>query len=138
VTGSRGIHVMVPLDRSARTVEVAAFADGVAQLLVQRHPDELTVEGRKESREGRLYVDVARNAWAQTSVAPYSVRPRRGAPVATPITWEELDDGPVRADQWSIRTIPDRLATRGDPWHGMWRHARSLVARRERLDSLLE
>jgi bifunctional non-homologous end joining protein LigD len=110
----------------------------VALLMVKRHPDELTVEGRKESRGRRLYVDVARNGWAQTSVAPYSVRPRRGAPVATPITWDELDEPQLRADRWSISTIPDRLATRGDPWRDMRRHARSLVARRERLDSLLD
>jgi bifunctional non-homologous end joining protein LigD len=138
LTGSRGIHVMVPLDRSADTDEVAAFADGVALLLARRHHDELTVEFRKSSRERRLFVDVARNAWAQTSVAPYSVRPRRGAPVATPITWDELDDPGLRADQWSIRTIPDRVATTGDPWGDMWRHARSLGSRRERLAILLE
>jgi bifunctional non-homologous end joining protein LigD len=138
LTGSRGLHVMVPLDRSADTLEVATFADGVARLLVRRHPNELTVEGRKDSREGRLYVDVARNAWAQTSVAPYSVRPRRGAPVATPITWDELDDRNLRANQWSIRTIPDRLTTRDDPWRKMWRHGRSLAGRRERLEALLD
>jgi bifunctional non-homologous end joining protein LigD len=137
LTGSRGIHVMVPLDRSADTDEVAAFADHVALLLVQRHPHELTVEGRKESRERRLYVDIARNGWAQTSVAPYSVRPLRGAPVATPITWEELDDPGLRADRWSISTVPDRLAARGDPWRDMWRHARSLAGRRDRLEALL-
>jgi bifunctional non-homologous end joining protein LigD len=138
LTGSRGIHVMVPLDGSADTGEVGAFAESVALLMVKRHPDELTVEGRKESRGRRLYVDVARNAWAQTSVAPYSVRPRRGAPVATPITWDELDEPQLRADRWSISTIPDRLATRGDPWGDMSRHARSLPARRKRLDSLLD
>ncbi len=137
LTGSRGVHVMVPLDRSAETDEVAAFADGVALLLVQRHPHELTIEGRKESRARRLYVDVARNGWAQTSVAPYSVRPLRGAPVATPITWEELDDPNLRANRWSMSTVPDRLVARGDPWRDMWRHARSLAARRDGLEALL-
>lgn len=137
LTGSRGIHVMVPLDRSADTDEVGAFADAVAMLLAVRHPDELTIETRKAGREGRLYVDVARNAWAQTSVAPYSVRPRRGAPVATPISWDELDDPGLRSDRWSTRTVPERLATHGDPWHDIGRHARSLVPRRERLEALL-
>jgi bifunctional non-homologous end joining protein LigD len=137
LTGSRGIHVMVPLDRSADTDEVSAFADGVALLLARRHPDDLTVEFRKSSRERRLFVDVARNAWAQTSVAPYSVRPRRGAPVATPISWDELDDPHLHADQWSMRAIPDRVATNGDPWRDMWRHARSLTTRRPQLDALL-
>jgi bifunctional non-homologous end joining protein LigD len=137
LTGSRGIHVMVPLDRSADTEEVAAFANGVALVLVARHPDELTVETRKASRDRRLYVDVARNAWAQTSVAPYSVRPRRGAPVATPITWQELDEPEQRGDRWSTRTVGDLLAARPDPWRDMSRHARSLGRRREQLDELV-
>jgi len=137
VTGSRGIHVVTPLDRSATTDVVAAFASGLARLLAARHPDELTVEGRKASRGPRLYVDVARNGWAQTAVAPYSVRPRRGAPVATPITWDELDDPGVRPDGWTIATVPDRVDAHGDPWAGMARHARSLGRRVARLDALL-
>src|SRR5262249_34520159 len=92
VTGSRGIHVVTPIDRGAPTEAAAPFAQHAARLLAHRHPDELTDEGRKAKRKGRLYVDVARNGWAQTAVAPYSVRPRPGAPVATPITWDELDD----------------------------------------------
>ena len=76
VTGSRGIHVVTPVDRGAPTEAAAAFAQRVARLLSLRHPDELTDEGRKAKRKGRLYVDVARNGWAQTAVTPYSVRPR--------------------------------------------------------------
>lgn len=137
VTGSRGVHVVVPLDRSAGTEAAAAFASGIARVLAARHPGELTVEPRKADREERLYVDVARNGWAQTVVAPYSVRPRRGAPVATPITWDELDDPGVRPDGWTLATVPDRIAAHGDPWAGMARHARALRPRAGRLDSLL-
>jgi bifunctional non-homologous end joining protein LigD len=138
VTGSRGIHVVVPLDRTADTDAVARFAADVAAVLVARHPGELTVEGRKVSRGRRLYVDIARNGWAQTSVSPYSVRPRRGAPVATPVTWDELDDPHLRPDGWSIATVAERVAQLGDPWRAMARHARSLISRRDRLDALLE
>lgn len=137
VTGSRGIHVVVPLDRSAITDAVGAFAAGIARVLVARHPDELTVEPRKVDRGSRLYVDVARNGWAQTAVAPYSVRPRAGAPVATPITWEELEDDALRPDGWSVRTVPDRLSERGDPWAAMARHGRSLASRSRQLQQLL-
>ncbi|HKY67465.1 MAG TPA: non-homologous end-joining DNA ligase, partial [Acidimicrobiales bacterium] len=133
VTGSRGIHVVAPLDRSSTTDAVAAFAMGVAHLLAARHPDDLTVEGRKAKRAQRLYVDVARNGWAQTVVAPYSVRPRPGAPVAMPITWDELDDSDLRPDGWTIATAPDRLAEAGDAWAGIARHGRALGSRAGRL-----
>lgn len=138
VTGSRGIHVVAPLDRSTRIDEVAAFADDVARLLAARHPDELTVESRKAARGDRLYVDTARNGWAQTVVSPYSVRPRATAPVAMPITWDELDDPKLRPDGWTIASAPTRLADRGDAWRGMGRRGRSLARRRDRLSDLLE
>lgn len=137
VTGSRGLHVVVPLDRSATTDEVRAFADDLARVLAGRHPDELTFAFSKEDRGQRLYLDTARNGWAQTTVAPYSVRPRAGAPVAVPITWDELDDPALRPDGWTIRTVPERLATVGDPWVGMGRRGRALGPRRKALDQLL-
>ena len=138
ITGSRGVHVVAPLDRSADTEVVGRFATGVAGLLAARHPAELTDEFRKPARKNRLYVDTARNGWAQTAVAPYSVRPRPGGPVATPITWDELDDPDLRPDGWTLRTLPDRIREHGDPWSGMARRARSLNSRRARLDQLLE
>ena len=137
VSGSRGIHVVTPLDRSSGTDAVAAFAGGVAHLLAGRHPDDLTVEGRKAARRGRLYVDVARNGWAQTVVAPYSVRPRPGAPVAMPIEWDELDDPGLRSDGWTVATAPGRVADVGDPWAGIARRARALGSRVGKLDALL-
>lgn len=137
VTGSRGLHVVAPLDRSAATEEVRAFADDLARVLARRHPDELTCEFSKEDRADRLYLDVARNGWAQTTVAPYSVRPRSGAPVAVPITWDELDDPGLRPDGWTIATVPDRLADTGDLWAGMARRGRALGSRRLALDHLL-
>jgi bifunctional non-homologous end joining protein LigD len=138
VTGSRGLHVVVPLDRSADTAVVDAFAADVARVLAARHPDELTAEFSKAARKGRLYLDTARNGWAQTAIAPYSVRPRRGAPVATPITWDELDDRATRPDGWTMHTVPDRLASVGDPWAGMGKNARALLPRRRAaLDALL-
>jgi bifunctional non-homologous end joining protein LigD len=135
-TGSRGVHVVAPLDRSADTEMVQQFAFDLAGLLEARHPDELTAEHRKAERRGRLYVDVARSGWAQTVVAPYSVRPRAGAPVATPITWEELDDPALRPDQWTIANLPARLDAGGDPWKDMARRARSVTSRRAKLDKL--
>jgi bifunctional non-homologous end joining protein LigD len=137
VTGSRGLHVVTPLDRAASTEDVGSFADGLAIVLAARHPDELTHQFSKASRGDRLYLDTARNGYAQTAVAPYSVRPRNGAPVATPVEWDELDDPDLRADRWTIATLPDRLAARTDPWADMARHARSLPSRKEKLARLV-
>jgi bifunctional non-homologous end joining protein LigD len=137
VTGSRGIHVVTPLDRAASTEEVGAFADGLAIVLAARHPDELTHQFSKAARGDRLYLDTARNGYAQTAVAPYSVRPRPGAPVATPLEWDELDAPDLRADGWTIATLPARLAERDDPWANMARRARSLPSRKDKLARLV-
>ena len=94
------------------------------------------MEARKDKRGARVYLDVMRNAYAQTAVAPYSVRARAGAPVATPLEWDELDTRGLRADRFSIRDLPKRLAGQRDPWADMSRHALSLTGPRRRLAKL--
>lgn len=134
-TGSRGVHVVVPLDRSSDFDAVRAFAHDVAHLLTRRH-DGLTVEHRKDRRGSRIFVDYLRNAYAQTAVASYAVRALPGAPVAAPLDWDELGDaGPQSC---TISNIHRRLGARDDPWKDMRRHARSLKGRKEKLDKLLE
>ncbi|MEU2208364.1 non-homologous end-joining DNA ligase [Streptomyces hygroscopicus] len=135
-TGSRGLHVIVPLDRRADFDTVRSFAHEAAGLLAARHPDRLTTEPRKASRRGRLYLDVQRNGYAQTAVTPYAVRARPGAPVATPIDARELDDPELRSDRWTLRTVGERLAD--DPWARTDTRGRSLRAPRERLRRLAE
>lgn len=136
-TGSRGLHVIAPLDGKADYDEVRDFAHRAAELLAARHPDRLTTEQRKADRPaegggGRIYLDVQRNAYAQTAVAPYSVRAKPGAPVATPIAREELEDPELSATRWTLRTIGERLAEQ-DPWSGdQWR-GRSVSAAASRL-----
>jgi bifunctional non-homologous end joining protein LigD len=137
VTGSKGVHVWVPLRRRASFEDVRAFAGEVATLLAARHPDELTTEFRKAKRGGRILVDIARNNYAQTAVPPYAVRPRPGAPVATPIEWEELSDSKLRPDRWTVRTVLRRLESKGDPWSDIGGHARGISAPAKRLRSLV-
>jgi bifunctional non-homologous end joining protein LigD len=137
VTGSKGIHVWVPLRRRAPVDEVRAFARDAARLLAARHPDELTIEFRKAKRHGRILVDVARNGYAQTAVPPYAVRARQGAPVATPIDWAELSDSKLRPDRWTLRNVLRRLAAKGDPWAEVHSHARGLSRARTRLEAML-
>ncbi len=135
-TGSKGVHVVVPLDRSADFDAVRAFARDLMGVLAARQPDALTTEVRKNKRRGRVFLDVARNAYAQTAVAPYAVRPLPGAPVATPIEWSELSR--VDARSFTAEKVRRRLAQREDPWKGMARRAHGLGPARRRLDRLRE
>ncbi|MGA8114822.1 MAG: non-homologous end-joining DNA ligase [Actinocatenispora sp.] len=135
-TGSRGLHVVVPLSGGDDVDDVRAVARQLADTLTDRYPDELTTEVRKQSRRGRLFVDTLRNAYAQHAVAPYSPRPKPGAPVATPLHWDELDDRRLDARRYTVRTIGDRLSTVDNPWRDMNRHARSLSSIRRRLATL--
>jgi bifunctional non-homologous end joining protein LigD len=134
-TGGKGIHVTVPLDRRADFDTVRGFARDVAAALAARQPDRLTTEQRKQRREGRLYLDVMRNAYAQTAVPPYAVRARPGAPVATPLDWSEVEDRSLRPSAFTIRSVPARLEE-ADPWKDLRRRGRSLSRARRRLDAL--
>jgi bifunctional non-homologous end joining protein LigD len=124
-TGSRGLHVVTPIRRGRDYEDVHGFARGVARVLADQDPRRLTTEIRKAKRGERIFVDVGRNAYAQHAVAPYSVRPRPSAPVATPIRWDELADRRLRPDGWAIPTIGARL-DEGDPWSGFRAAARTL------------
>ena len=137
VTGSRGIHVVTPLRRESEFDAVHAFAREVGEVMVRAAPDALTLEFRREKRGERIFVDVGRNAYGQHAVAPYAVRPRPSAPVATPLRWEELDDPRLAPDGWTVPTLGPRLAEVGDPWRGIARHARALGPARRALARLL-
>ncbi len=133
-TGSRGLHVVVPLDRRADFDEVRDLARRIADLLASRAPDALTTAPRKEARGGRLYLDVQRNAYAQTAVAPYAVRARPGAPVAAPLSWSEAEDRRTHARSFTIASMPDRIAD--DPWRNTFSRPRSARAASRRLVAL--
>ncbi|AVV45500.1 non-homologous end-joining DNA ligase [Streptomyces sp. ID05-04B] len=131
-TGSRGLHVVVPVDGQDDFDAVRGFARDVAELLAAGHPDRLTTAARKKDRGDRLYLDVQRNGYAQTAVAPYTVRALPGAPVAMPISWEQLGDpGPRR---WTIADAVEQARTR--PWSGTSGRGRALGPARRRLDAL--
>ena len=113
-TGSRGFHVVAPLDGRAGFDETRAFARSVAERVIDRDPERFTIEQRKENRRGRVYLDLGRNAYAQTAVAPYAVRALAEAPVATPLEWGELARAHPR--RFTIHNIFRRMARRRDPW----------------------
>lgn len=115
-SGSRGLHVVVPLVPAADTDTVKVFSIAVAEALANRYPDDFTTEGRIANRHGRLYLDIGRNGYAQTMAAPYAVRARPGAPVSVPLDWSELDG--FQPGGHTVRDIADRLDA-PDPWAGM-------------------
>jgi bifunctional non-homologous end joining protein LigD len=137
-TGGRGLHVHVPLNAADDFDTVRRFARQASDVLATREPDILTTEQRKESRGDRVYSDVMRNAYAQTAVAPYSVRARPGANVATPLEWAELEDPSLTPHRFTIRTMADRLDRLGsaDPWAGMARRRYSVARAAQRLTKL--
>ena len=115
-TGSRGIHVYVPIVRGPTQKEVWDFAKRFAQSLEALHPALLTAEYRISRRPpGRVLVDYNQNAWGRTLASVYSVRPTPKATVSTPVTWAEVENG-VRIEDFHLRNVPDRIARRGDLW----------------------
>ena len=135
-TGSRGLHVMAPLNREAGFDTVREFATAMAGHLADRYPDDLTTEQRKASRKGRVYLDVMRNAYGQTTVVPYTVRARPAAPVATPLSWDELDRGDLVSQTYTLENIGRRLGQIDDPWSQVPREGRGLEDARDALARL--
>jgi bifunctional non-homologous end joining protein LigD len=135
-TGGKGLHVHVPLRSDEGFDPVRDFARAVAELMIRDAPDRFTLQQRVDQRGNRIYLDVQRNGYAQMAVAPYSVRARRAAPVATPLQWAEVEDAGLNPRRFTMRTMGDRLATTQDPWTGMSRHRRGLAAAQRRLKSL--
>jgi bifunctional non-homologous end joining protein LigD len=117
-TGSKGLHVTVPIERTVDFEGSLSFSKMVAEHLASRHDDRLTVEQRKAKRGDRVYIDTYRNSYAQTTVTPYSVRAIEGAPVATPLEWKELDRD-IGPRKYHIKNILRRLGHKNDPWNGI-------------------
>jgi len=138
-TGGKGLHVHVPLNPADDFDTVREFAHQVADVLASRNPDLLTTEQRKDKRGPRIYADIMRNAYAQLAVAAYSVRARPGAPVATPLSWDEVEDKNLSPHQFTLRTLPDRTRGNGPaagPWAGMARRRTGLARARAALRRL--
>ena len=125
-SGSKGFHIVVPLDGDAGMGQVAGFAHAVGGLLVTRDPDHLTQEFSKVDRGGRILVDTGRNGYSATFAAAYAVRARPGAPVSAPCTWAEIERGADDPTTITLRNMAARMAEAGDLWADMGTQARSL------------
>ncbi len=115
-TGGKGLHVVLPLVRKHTWQEVKHFTKTVAEAMVALQPERYVANMSKAARQGKIFIDYLRNERGATAVAPYSTRARKGAPVSTPIDWEELADL-SRADVFNVRSVLTRLRKlRRDPW----------------------
>jgi len=120
-SGSKGFHIVVPLDGKSR------FANQVGRVFVSLAPDHLTQEFSKADRKGRIYIDTGRNGYSATFAAAYTVRAKRGAPVSAPCTWQEIEKGTVNPGTFTLTNMPARIKKAGDLWADMLRKKRSLT-----------
>jgi bifunctional non-homologous end joining protein LigD len=125
-TGSRGMHVYVPLKRVHSFDYVADFAYAIAKKMIEESPQQFTLEVRKAKRAGKIFIDTLRNRYSATSVMPYAVRPREKAPVAAPLFWDEVKSAQLTSQKFTIKNIISRVKTDGDPWADVDEHAVSL------------
>jgi bifunctional non-homologous end joining protein LigD len=124
-TGGKGLHVVVPLRRRSSWDDVKRFTQGVAGHMARTMPTRFTDKMAKPRRKGKIFVDYLRNARGATAVAPYSLRARPGAPIATPLHWDELTRG-LDPGKFNLKTA-SRLRTPADPWPGYFDLAQSIT-----------
>jgi len=137
-SGSKGFHIVVPIERDPHMGEVSGFAHYAGSLLVRRYPDKLTQEFSKADRGRRILVDTGRNGYSATWAAPYAVRAKTGAPVSAPCRWEEIERGSVQPRSFAVRSMAARLAWCGDLWSDLETQPQALRRAFEKLRQLTE
>ena len=135
-SGSKGFHIVVPLDGQAGFGEVETFAHRVGAVFVARDPEHLTQEFAKADRGGRILVDTGRNGYSATFAAAYAVRARPGAPVSAPCTWDEIERGLALPRTFTLRAMAARVARVGDVWSELAQSPCSLRPAIEKLGRL--
>ena len=136
-SGSKGYHLVVPLDGKATTDEVERFAHLVGRVFVSHAPDHLTQEFNKVDRKDRIYIDTGRNGYSATFAAAYTVRAKPGAPVSAPCTWKEIEKSTAAPGAFTIRNMPARIKKVGDIWADMLKSKRSLARPLEKLEKMM-
>jgi bifunctional non-homologous end joining protein LigD len=132
-TGSRGLHVVVPLRRKETYDSVREFGRELATIIVSQAPHQRTMEQLKAKRGERVFIDTNRNGYAQLVAPAYAVRARKGAPVSAPLAWSELGKKSLRSNSFTIRNLFKRLDQLSDPWRDFWESGVTLTDARRRL-----
>jgi len=135
-TGSRGLHVVIPLKSEENFDDIHEFSKMVSNYISHKYPESFTTAIRKDQRKGRLYIDYLRNSYGQTSVAPFSIRAIENAPIATPINWNELENKAFNAQFYNINNIFKRLEKTEDPWKDFDTSSKSIANAKKKLTSL--
>lgn len=125
-TGSKGLHVAVPLIRTVNFDLARSYGQEIAQKVIKQEPKKFTLEFKKEKRDNKVLIDIFRNAFAQTMVAPFGVRPKEGAPISMPIKWDEVHSKKLTSNQYTIKNAFEYLKKYGDQWEDMFDHAKSI------------
>lgn len=133
-TGSHGLHVVVSLDSKSDFDTARLFATQCTNLLIQMNPDDITLQLRKEKRGKKVFIDTLRNQYGATSVAPYAVRARPNAPVATPLDWKELNDPKLTSQKYTIKDIFSKISKKSDPWQDFFKQKNSIKKVLEKLN----
>ncbi|MGZ5243851.1 MAG: non-homologous end-joining DNA ligase [Bacteroidia bacterium] len=120
-TGSRGLHIVIPIKPENTFLKVRKLAKKLADELAHKHPKLFTTVMLKKDRGKKVFVDYLRNGFAQTAVSPYSVRPKEGAPVAMPIYWKQLEGNDLNAQHYTIENALAHLKKHGDIWKDMYK-----------------
>lgn len=136
-SGSRGLHLTVPIKPEFTYDEVKKFTRDVSEYMARKIPQLFTTEIRKNKRDGKIFIDFLRNGYGHTAVAPYSVRAIEHAPVAAPITWDELDEKDFHPQYFTIKNMPARLKKKGDIWEGFYKKAKSLKGPMKKMNAIL-
>ncbi len=118
-SGGDGMHVFVPLEKEQSFESVREWVKGLGETLEMRHPQLIALARGKTHAGKRVTVDYAQNSKGRNTAAPYTLRARPGAPVSTPLRWEEVEKGGFVPGDFNIATVPERLKKMGDPWDGM-------------------
>jgi len=125
-TGGKGLHVVVPIKRLYDWNEIKAFSRAVVDFIVAQKPKDFVGTMNKEKRIGKIYIDYLRNQRGATAIAPFSTRAKDNAPVATPISWDELSVR-IKSNTFNIKNLPAHLARlKNDPWADFFRVKQSL------------
>jgi bifunctional non-homologous end joining protein LigD len=133
-SGADGVHMLVPVTRRSTFDQAREFADGVAHVLADRHPGLVTTEWRKAKRRG-VFLDARQNGWGKTIASVYSVRPKPGAPVSTPLRWDELTED-VSPRDFGMADALDRLEREGDLFRPVLEEPQALAPARRELERL--
>ncbi|AUH72228.1 non-homologous end-joining DNA ligase [Legionella sainthelensi] len=125
-SGSRGLHVHLPLKAHYKFDRIKSISRKIAEKLYQKCPEITTLEQRKEKRGNKVFIDFLRNDYAMTAITPYSLRARKGAPIATPVDWKELNDNSLNPRSYHLKNIFQRLEKKENPWKNFNKYNRNI------------